>query len=299
MISNVLNSIMDYQYQYNELIRKNKERENMVILDYHEKHHIIPLCKGGNNNPDNLVNLSAKAHYVAHHLLCKIHPDDYQLACAFNGMCAKNTKNSKREYTARMYNTARQHFSKNHPCKRPEIREKISETFRKNYDVNKKKRMIKTTNRLIEKYDNLGIDHDEGYLLCDYCNNRIPIYRKRFCGKECHDKFQTENFHRSDAQHQKMVENINKYFAALPKDDLKKHLENSIHSDKVDHVERGRKISKAKKGKSTNQYEIMGRRFANMSDEDFDDYLSNISKRVRQRSINLRNKWKNILQSES
>jgi hypothetical protein len=290
---------MDYQYQYDDLIKTYKNRESEVIEDYYETHHIIPLCKGGTNNVINLVKLSAKAHYVAHHLLCMIYPNDYQLACAFNGMCAKNTKNSKREYSARMYQTARKHFSKNHPCKRPEIKQKSAETRNKNYEINKKKRSEKTIIRLINKYNELGVDHDGGYLRCEICNNKIPPDHKRFCGKICHDIFQTENFHRSDAQHQKMVENINKYFNELSEEKLKKHLKNSMHSDKVDMVKKGIAISKAKKGKSTNQYEIMGRRFANMSDEDFENYLHTISKYGKQRSINLRNKWKNILQLEN
>lgn len=290
---------MDYQYQYDNLIKTYKNRESEVIKDYYETHHITPICKGGNNDITNLVKLSAKAHYVAHHLLCMIYPNDYQLACAFNGMCAKNTKNSEREYSARMYQTARKHFSKNHPCKRPEIKQKSAETRNKNYEINKKKRSEKTIIRLINKYNELGIDHDEGYLRCENCNNKIPHDHKRFCGKLCHDIFQTKKFHRSDIQHQKMVENINKYFTNLPEDKLKKHLENSIHSDKVDHVKRGLEISKAKKGKSTNQNEIMGKRFAVMSDLEFDKHLETLSPWVHTRFKKLREKWKNILQSES
>lgn len=228
-----------------------------------------------------------------------IYPDDYQLSCAFNGMCAKNTKNSKREYTSRMYQTARKHFSKNHPCKRVEIRKKISETHSKNALIHREQRFEEKRTRLILKYDKSGVEHYNGYLKCGNCGNIVPILRRKFCDKTCHDEYQSKTFHRTDENHRKMVENINKYFDELPKDDLKKHLENSIHSDKVDHIKRGRNISKAKKGKKTNQCEIMGRRFANMSDTDFDIYLNTISYRVHTRFKKLRTKWKNILQLES
>ena len=40
---------------------------------YTETHHIIPRSLGGTNDPVNLVNLSARQHFVCHWLLTKIH----------------------------------------------------------------------------------------------------------------------------------------------------------------------------------------------------------------------------------
>ena len=42
---------------------------------YCEKHHIIPKSEGGKDEPDNLVNLTAREHYVAHRLLAHIYDD--------------------------------------------------------------------------------------------------------------------------------------------------------------------------------------------------------------------------------
>ena len=42
-----------------------------VINDYTEKHHIIPKSLGGSNKKSNLVNLTAREHYICHKLLTK------------------------------------------------------------------------------------------------------------------------------------------------------------------------------------------------------------------------------------
>ena len=39
---------------------------------YYEKHHIIPRSLGGSNQQDNLVRLTARAHYVVHRLLTRM-----------------------------------------------------------------------------------------------------------------------------------------------------------------------------------------------------------------------------------
>jgi len=39
---------------------------------YYEKHHIIPRSLGGSNKQDNLVRLTARAHYVVHRLLTRM-----------------------------------------------------------------------------------------------------------------------------------------------------------------------------------------------------------------------------------
>lgn len=53
---------------------------------YTEKHHIVPRCMNGTNSDENLVVLTAKEHFVAHHLLCKIYPKHPKLWFAFNAM---------------------------------------------------------------------------------------------------------------------------------------------------------------------------------------------------------------------
>lgn len=62
---------MNYIKHYSLLIEKHVVNDS---TQYSEIHHIIPKCMGGGDSSDNLVRLSAEAHYTAHLLLAKIHP---------------------------------------------------------------------------------------------------------------------------------------------------------------------------------------------------------------------------------
>ena len=53
---------------------KNRTSKDGVYL---EKHHIIPRCMGGNNGTNNIVNLTAREHFVAHRLLTKMVDDPF------------------------------------------------------------------------------------------------------------------------------------------------------------------------------------------------------------------------------
>lgn len=50
-----------------------KARGRQKPSGYTERHHITPRCMGGNDDPSNLVALTAREHYVAHLLLANIH----------------------------------------------------------------------------------------------------------------------------------------------------------------------------------------------------------------------------------
>lgn len=63
-----------------------------VIEGYVEKHHVLPRCMGGSDDPSNLVALTAEEHYVAHLLLVKIHPTNAKLIYAANMMLNRNNK---------------------------------------------------------------------------------------------------------------------------------------------------------------------------------------------------------------
>lgn len=64
---------MNYIKIYDNLINIGKNR--IFPKDtYYEKHHILPKCMGGGDEPENLVKLTAEEHYLAHQLLVKIYP---------------------------------------------------------------------------------------------------------------------------------------------------------------------------------------------------------------------------------
>lgn len=101
---------MNYQLHYNKLIEKSKTR--ILELDTRvEKHHVIPRSMDGDDSPENIAYLTLKEHYVAHHLLWKIHKNQ-SMAYAFWNMC--NTRKDKEKYiTSRMYESIRIEVSKN------------------------------------------------------------------------------------------------------------------------------------------------------------------------------------------
>lgn len=47
--------------------------------EYHERHHIAPKCMGGGNEEENLIDLYAREHYIAHELLAKENPHSQAL----------------------------------------------------------------------------------------------------------------------------------------------------------------------------------------------------------------------------
>ena len=66
---------MNYAATYCALISK-RIRNPITKQDcYCELHHIIPRSEGGTNEKDNLVNLTAREHFVCHRLLAKIYND--------------------------------------------------------------------------------------------------------------------------------------------------------------------------------------------------------------------------------
>lgn len=273
---------MDYTKKYTDLITKFKKNEPIVMLDYYETHHIIPICMGGNNSPDNLVKLSAKAHFVAHHLLCKIYPKDYKLASAFNGMCVHDKPARTIRLNARLFHLARKHYAANHPMKNP---------------------LVVAKARLgILKYHR-GRLSDPNYVPpfrgnCKKCGNLNNNGEAIYCSKECSYSDFRGKVNRTPDQHERMVKNIKKHLNGLTDDQKKDRLLKSLHSPTLDHAARGKAVSEGKRGKKTNQQEIMGRKYANMSDADFNDLVQNKHVTVLPRMINLRNKWIQILQQQ-
>lgn len=72
---------MDYKKHYDLLIEKHGSKVKPKEI-YTERHHIVPRCLGGTDNSENLVFLTARAHYVAHQLLVKLNPGHRKLAFA-------------------------------------------------------------------------------------------------------------------------------------------------------------------------------------------------------------------------
>lgn len=102
---------MNYKRIHDSIIEKAKNR---IIKGYKERHHIIPRCLGGTDEQENLVDLTAREHFVVHKLLSKMYGG--KLKYAFSMMClTRNTpsKYNKVDYkvTSREYSSARKSLS--------------------------------------------------------------------------------------------------------------------------------------------------------------------------------------------
>ena len=108
---------MDYSKIYDQLI--NDAIANPKSDKYKETHHIIPRSFGGNNIKSNVVQLTAREHYIAHALLWKMKFEGIygsKMAFAFNTFINKMTTKERgvnHTYTisSRMYETFRKHYS--------------------------------------------------------------------------------------------------------------------------------------------------------------------------------------------
>lgn len=113
---------MNCKKAYDNLVKSRKlltrEKQNNGCL---ESHHIDPTSLGGTNNPDNLVLLTPREHYISHHLLYKMHSgkNKAKMAYAFF-MMSRTNPNQKRSITSKQYEQSKTAMSlsckgKNHP----------------------------------------------------------------------------------------------------------------------------------------------------------------------------------------
>lgn len=100
---------MDYLRIYNELMEHSKNRN---LECYTEAHHIIPRCLNGDDSEENLATLTAREHFIAHLLLCKIYPNHRGLRLALWMMTNVKDKNQKRySPNSRLYEMIRLEYS--------------------------------------------------------------------------------------------------------------------------------------------------------------------------------------------
>lgn len=104
---------MDYKRIYDQLIQKRRDNPITRKEQYVECHHVVPRSEGGSDNENNLVNLTAREHYVAHLLLAKIY-DDHKMWAAVWGMATgwRYYKKTHPTVSSRTYEVVRENFVK-------------------------------------------------------------------------------------------------------------------------------------------------------------------------------------------
>ena len=105
--------------KYNRWYKAITERaRTRVLKEYTEKHHIQPRSLGGTDDKNNLVDLTAREHFICHWLLTKIYTgeDKAKMIYALNGMKRSNSFAQRYEtkITARVYENLKKEFSKVH-----------------------------------------------------------------------------------------------------------------------------------------------------------------------------------------
>jgi len=96
--------IMDYKKIHDNLIERGKNRK---LDGYVEKHHIIPKCMNGTNEPNNLVKLTAREHFLVHWLLHEMYPENSDLRYAFWSMCRNSDNQQRYKPSSRVYEYAK------------------------------------------------------------------------------------------------------------------------------------------------------------------------------------------------
>lgn len=91
---------MDYQRHYDALIKRAQSR---AIDGYAERHHILPRCLGGSDDPENIAALTPEEHYVAHQLLVKIHPHEAKMVFAALAMTRGRPSNKRYGWLRRLF----------------------------------------------------------------------------------------------------------------------------------------------------------------------------------------------------
>ena len=98
---------MNYSNHYGALIERARVRKTPD--SYVERHHVVPKCLGGSDEPGNLVFLTAEEHFVAHQLLAKIHPNSEHLIYA---ACMMTQSPSGQRTNNRLYGWLKKRLSR-------------------------------------------------------------------------------------------------------------------------------------------------------------------------------------------
>jgi len=102
-----------YEKWYAAITERAKHR---TIDGYKESHHIIPHSLGGSNDPSNLVDLTAREHFICHWLLTKMYTDDDRgkMINAMYMMRGQSIyqKRYESKITSRIYDKLREEYSR-------------------------------------------------------------------------------------------------------------------------------------------------------------------------------------------
>jgi hypothetical protein len=101
-----------YQTWYQTITDKARGR---TLECYTEKHHIVPRSLGGSDDADNLVNLTAREHFICHWLLVKMNSGECRAKMIYALRMMRAEKSGQQRYntkiTSRVYENIKQEYA--------------------------------------------------------------------------------------------------------------------------------------------------------------------------------------------
>jgi len=178
---------LNYKRHYDLLILKSQNRK---IADVIEKHHILPKSLGGSDTKENIAYLTPKEHYVAHHLLWKIHRNR-EMHFAFwllATKCSNRKEKGSYNVNSRTYQLLREQHSK-------EVSKIHTGKVRSDETKNKKsesakKRPMPTNIHSDEAKEKRKLSNEQwrqnNQLMCPHCNKiGVSFNMKRYHVDNC------------------------------------------------------------------------------------------------------------------
>ena len=101
-----------YKQWHDNIITKAKNR---TLIGYKEVHHILPKSLGGSNDKSNLVELTAREHFIVHMSLCKFTKGEAKRSMFFalNSMMNLNNRGMRKiKYSSRTFEKVRKQCAK-------------------------------------------------------------------------------------------------------------------------------------------------------------------------------------------
>ena len=110
--------------------------QSRVLKGYKERHHILPKSLGGSNNKSNLVELTAREHFLVHLLLCKftVGRDRQKMAYGFHAMTSFKNKGRYTNFNSKVFESIRKNLKMT-----DEHKQKISKAMKGNPKIVGKK----------------------------------------------------------------------------------------------------------------------------------------------------------------
>ena len=173
-----------YWKWYWGIIEKSKYRDAQS-LGYFEKHHVIPKSLGGDDGEDNIVALTAKEHFICHHILTKITKDEDQVKMwnAFFFMHMNPSTKSSRYFTARTFELSKLKMSET----KKNLVGEMNPFYGKRHNETAKEKMSKNWNRGLRQHKRniYTFEHTDGRTFTgirhDFCKcynmNHKDVYK--------------------------------------------------------------------------------------------------------------------------